>query len=278
MTTPRRLVVKIGGAQLEQPTARAEIANALAAAAARGHELIVVHGGGNQIRDLTKRLGLVDRYHDGLRITDAATADVVLMVLGGFVNRLLVHDLQRAGLRAAGLCGADGDTFRVAKHAPGGVDLGYVGIVERIDARLVETLLGSGVTPVLGTVAPLVDDTPNAAAGDRAHFYNVNADLAAGPLCAALHGDALLFLTDVKGVLDADKQRIPSLDAKSCAALRASGVIAGGMIPKVDAALAAIEAAPSALVKIAPAAGTDAVSAALRDDVGTRFLPATDRT
>ncbi|TAJ21912.1 MAG: hypothetical protein EPO68_04020, partial [Planctomycetota bacterium] len=104
----RRLLVKLGGAQLEEPAARAAVARSLAAARAAGHELVIVHGGGNQIRALTKQLGIADRYHEGLRITDAATADVVLMVLAGLVNKALVADLGAAGVAAVGLCGADG--------------------------------------------------------------------------------------------------------------------------------------------------------------------------
>jgi acetylglutamate kinase len=310
---PRRLLVKLGGAQLEEPAARATIARSLAAARAAGHELVVVHGGGNQIRALSRQLGLEDRYHEGLRITDAATADVVLMVLGGLVNRALVADLHSAGLPAVGLSGADGALFGARKLEAAGVDLGYVGEVERVDPRVALTLLASGYTPVVATVAPLAATVaplaatvaPVAAsgaslaasgasldasaaqpsahatgaaqgAGARDHFYNINADMAAGPLARALACDAVLFLTDVAGVLDASKQRLALLSPSDCAALRASGVVSGGMLPKVQSALAALAAHPTALVKIAPAAGPNAVLDALTAAVGTRFCAAAD--
>lgn len=262
-----RILVKIGGAQLEQSGPRAELAAALARARAAGHELVVVHGGGNQIRTLVRRLGLPERYHEGLRVTDAETAGLVLQVLCGQVNKELVQTLNRAGLCAVGLCGADGKSFGAEPvHAPG-VELGFVGRVACIDALLVDTLLERGFVPVIATCAPLAAGT----SGPSEHFYNINADTAAGPLGAALGCDAIVFLTDVPAVLDAAKQRICELDAVQCAELVRSGVIAGGMIPKVEAALEALAAGPRALVKIAPAAGANALLDALSPEVGTHF-------
>jgi acetylglutamate kinase len=143
-----------------------------------------------------------------------------------------------------------------------------VGEVGRTDVRLVELLLRDGLLPVIATAAPLQggEDAPD----DR--FYNVNADMAAGPLSRAVRADTLLFLTDVAGVLDAEKRRITELTPEACAELRLAGVIHGGMIPKVDAALAALAANPDAAVKIAPAAGADAVLRALSTEVGTQFV------
>ncbi|MBK8097767.1 MAG: acetylglutamate kinase [Planctomycetes bacterium] len=260
-----RILVKIGGAQLEEAAPRTQLCQAIAAARAEGHELIVVHGGGNQIRTLGKALGIEDRYHEGLRITDARTAEVVLLVLGGQVNRTLVAALQHAGVQAAGLSGADGGTFSAARMTRPGVDLGFVGSVDRVDPRLCHALLAAGYTPVLATVAP----GTGADAGQP--FFNLNADLAAGPLCRALRCDAILFLTDVPGVLDAGRQLLPSLTPADCARLVRDGVATGGMLPKLDAALTALRDNPTALVKIAPAKAPDAVRHALRQDVGTRF-------
>jgi acetylglutamate kinase len=259
-----RLLVKIGGAQLECAGERRAIARALAAARLAGHELIVVHGGGNQIRDLCRQLGIEERYHQGLRITDAATAEVVLMTLGGSVNRQLVLALEREGLPAAGLTGADGGTFHARRHQPAGVDLGFVGEVTEVNPRLVEALLGAGVVPVIATVAP-------EAGGTSERFLNVNADMAAGPLADALRADALLFLTDVPGVLDEERTLLAVLSTADAGALRERGAITGGMLPKIDAALAAARAARRCLVKIAPAAGEGSVLAALRAEVGTRI-------
>lgn len=267
-----RLCVKIGGAQLEEASARATLARALAAARDAGHEVVLVHGGGNQIRALCRRLGVEDRYHDGLRITDAETATVATQVLCGEVNKALVQSLGEASVRAVGMCGADGSVFTAKRHQPGGHDLGYVGVVHRVDRTVVDALLSAGFTPTLATLAPLDADCE----GPRDHLYNINADHAAAPIAAALGCDAMLFLTDVPGVLDADRQRIAALAPTDCDRLRAEGVLTGGMIPKVDAALGALAALPEGLVKIAPAAGPDAVLAALSDDVGTRFVTASD--
>jgi len=262
-----KLLVKIGGAQLEQAAARAELAQAVARARAAGHELVLVHGGGSQIRDLVRRLGLPERYHEGLRVTDRETAEVVVQVLCGTVNKELVASLGAAGLSAVGLCGADGGSFGAEPLRIEGVELGYVGRVHGVDTRLVDTLLERGFVPAIATAAPLA----SGAEGPRDRFYNINADMAAGPLGAALRCDAILFLTDVPAVLDATKQRIPALGARECARLRSAGVIAGGMIPKVEAALEALVAHPAALIKIAPAAGPDCVLQALLPAVGTRF-------
>jgi acetylglutamate kinase len=262
-----RIVVKIGGAQLEQAGARETLARALARARAAGHELLVVHGGGNQIRKLSARLGLEDRYVAGLRVTDAATAPLVLMVLAGEVNRWLVASLERAGVPAVGLCGADGGLFAAKKLCPDGQDIGYVGEVALVRTKVCDDLLAAGWTPVVATVGPLASTE----AGDPTHFYNINADQAAAPLARAVHADALLFLTDVEGVLGAEGERLPRLTPTQVARLRAAGILRGGMLPKVAAALDGARALPAGLVKIAPAAGRDAVLDALDADHGTRF-------
>ncbi len=260
-----RILVKIGGAQLEEAGPRQALAKALAKAHAEGHELIVVHGGGNQIRQLGKALAIPEQYHDGLRVTDARTAEVVLMVLAGLVNKTLVRSLQRCGVPAVGLAGADGNTFTATRLAKPGVDLGWVGAIDRVDARLVQTLLSTHQVPVLATVAP------GTTGDDGEPFYNLNADHAAGPLCRAFGCDALLFLTDVPGVLDAAGQRLSRLSPDDCAQLVKSGVAKGGMIPKLDAALMALRDNPRALIKIAPANAPDAVLTALRASTGTQF-------
>jgi acetylglutamate kinase len=260
-----RILIKIGGAQLEAAEPRAAFCRAVATAHDEGHELVVVHGGGNQIRELGKALAIPEQYHEGLRVTDARTADVVLMVLAGSVNKALVRSLQAQRVPAVGLCGADGDSFRARKLDRPGVDLGFVGAVDRVDPRLTQTLLASGQVPVFATVAPGAD------LGAATPFFNLNADHAAGPLCRAFACDALLFLTDVPGVLDGDGQRLARLTPADCERLVATGVAKGGMLPKLDAALLALRDNPRALIKIAPANAPNAVLAALRGNVGTQF-------
>lgn len=265
-----RILVKIGGAQLEQPGPRQQLCAAIRGAKQQGHEVIVVHGGGNQIRTVGKALGQKDRYHEGLRITDRETADTVLMVLGGLVNRNLVRSLSQSDVAAVGITGADGGTFSAKPLLRPGVDLGYVGSVDRVDGKLVESLLKGGFVPVIATVAPgnHQDNEPDS---DQP-FFNINADHAAGPLCDAFDCDALLFLTDVDGVLDAQGRLMPLLTDHDCARLISTGVASGGMQPKIESAQRAAHENPHAIVKIAPARGDDCVLAALRDGSGSRFF------
>ena len=263
----KRILVKIGGAQLEADDARRELAESVAAARRDGLELVLVHGGGPQIRALSRRMGVQERYHDGLRVTDAETAELALMTLGGTVGRKLVAALEAAGATAVSLTGADGSTFSARPHRPGGHDLGFVGVPSVVRPALIEALLKWGAVPVVATVAPL-DPTE---AGDRSRFYNVNADHAVGPIARALGCEVILFLTDVEGVRDASGTKLAELTPAAAALLRASGVIHGGMIPKVDAGLDALAGHPDAVVKVAPA-GPDALRRALADSVGTRFV------
>jgi len=267
MSGPRRILVKIGGAALEEPLARRSFARAVAAARANGAELVLVHGGGNQVGQLSTRLGLEIRRIAGLRVTDAATADVVLQVLGGEVGRKLVAALGAVGVPALSLSGADGGLYSARRLRHETADLGYVGEVATVDAGALRRLLDAGFVPTVASVAP------DAEHPDDDHFLNINADHAVAPLAAAFGADVVLFLSDVPGVLDGERQRLHTLDPAAVRALVASGVISGGMLPKVDAAQAAAAANPAALVKIAVADGDDCVRAALRPDVGTRFLP-----
>ena len=256
-----RILVKVGGAQLEEPAARAELVHSVALARAAGIEVVLVHGGGNQIRALVRKLGLPERYHEGLRVTDAETADVVLMVLGGLVGKTLAKAFEEQGVRAVSLCGADGSTFGCVPERREDVDLGFVGSVGRVDPRLVETLLAEDYLPLVATVGP----------GKRELVLQRERRHGRGPLASALGAQALLFLTDVPGcwMRTGTSSRA---DSDRCAELRAEGVVSGGMIPKVEAALAALETNPGGLVKIAPSAGPNAVLAALDPGVGTQFI------
>ncbi|MCA8948687.1 MAG: acetylglutamate kinase, partial [Planctomycetes bacterium] len=204
---------------------------------------------------------------------DAATAEVVLMVLGGKVNRQLVAALQRQGVDAVGISGADGATFTAAPLLRAGVDLGFVGQVGSVDPGLVNALLAAGFVPVLATVAPAAPAADGAEPADPP-FYNLNADHAAGPLAAAFGCDALLFLTDVPGVLGRDGEVLAALSERDCAALIAAGVARGGMLPKLEAATMALRDNPNARIVIAPADGDDCVRRALQPGTGTRFVTA----
>ncbi len=262
-----RVLLKVGGAQLDEPGSRNLFAKAVANAKDRGHELILVHGGGAQLGRLGARLGLETVRWQGLRITDAPTAEAALMVLAGSVNRELVRSLGNARVPSVGLSGADAFTFKTRRFpAPQGINLGHVGEVGVVDPGLIEHLLAGGYTPVIATVGPRQEGD------DDAPFDNVNADDAVAALGAALGVEAVLFLTDVPGVRGADGLTLDHLDAPAAAELEASGIIAGGMCPKVRAGLEAARRLPEALVRIAPAAGDNAVLAALEPGIGTRFL------
>jgi len=265
-----RLLVKIGGAPLEERAAREHFAAAVRSALAQGHELVLVHGGGNQVRRLCRGLGIEDRYEGGLRVTDEPTAEVVVAVLGGQVNRVLVAELVAGGTPAVGLTGADGGLFSASKLVLEGRDLGYVGEVDTVDPRPVEHLLAGGFVPVVATVAPLAPGR----AGARAHLYNINADQAAAALAWRLGADALLFLSDVPGVLDAEGQLLAEIDPERLARLESTGAVRAGMLPKLDAAFRAARAKPDALVKIAAAARADPIVAALDGGPGTRIRAA----
>ncbi len=262
-----RLFVKIGGAVLEAAEERSRLAQSLAGAKAAEPELelALVHGGGKQIAKLAERLGLDEKRIEGLRITCVDTAEVVRWVLAGEVNKTLTHSLCAAGLAAIGLCGADLGIFTARRKTHPTTDLGFVGTLSRSDVhaeRLIQ-LLSTGSIPVISTVGP------EAGATAAAPFLNVNADEAAGPLAAAAKADELLFLSDVPGVLDKAGKVIPALTLNETQALIDNGTIHGGMIPKVRAALHAIEAGV-AQVRILSGYTEDPLKAA-REQQGTRL-------
>lgn len=258
-----RMLIKVGGALLDESGARDTFAQSVAAAIAAGHEVVIVHGGGQQLGDVCAQLGLEEQRWRGLRITDAATARAALAVLGGSVNRTLVQALEAAGVGAVGLTGADGSLFTAERMATAEVDLGYVGQVETVDPKIAAHLLAGGFVPVVASVGP------GLGADTEQPFLNVNADHAAGALARALDADFLLLLTDVPALLDEKGQRIACASRGRIAELERDGTIAGGMIPKIEGALAALATPSRTVVKIAPGAGTGAVLAALEPGVGT---------
>jgi pyrimidine-nucleoside phosphorylase len=182
-----KLLVKVGGRTLEDRAERARFAAAIASARNAGHRVAVVHGGGEQIRAMAARLGLAERKVRGLRVTDAATSEVVQAVLGGLVGRDLAVGLGRAGVRAVSLTGADGGAFSARPLAPvEGVDLGYVGEVDAVAPELWHALLDAGVVPLIAPIAPAALREERAGADEGARYFNINADMAAAPIAAAL--------------------------------------------------------------------------------------------
>jgi len=231
------VVVKVGGSTLgSQDTTVADIAELHS----RGYWPVVVHGGGAVISDWLKRLEVPTHFKDGLRVTDAESLDVVVAVLAGLVNKQIVASLQAAGVPCVGLSGADGGLLhcRIVDEK-----LGFVGEVESVDPGPLVRVLLAGAVPVIAPIGLLSSDGKPAA-----QLLNINADTAAGSIATAIRAGWLAFLSDVPGVLDADGAVQPALSADDAARLRESGVIEGGMIPKVDACLRAAASGCRAVV------------------------------
>jgi acetylglutamate kinase len=234
------IVVKYGGHAMGEESAERDFAKDMVLLEQSGVKPVVVHGGGPQIGAMLERLGIKSRFSGGLRVTDKATVEIVEMVLAGSINKQIVGAINAQGGRAIGLCGKDGNmvTARKVTRAPGAsgevedfVDLGYVGEPDRIDMTVLKQILGRELIPVLAPIA-------QGAAGET---YNINADTFAGAIAGALGAKRLLFLTDVPGVLDSDKNLIKQLRADDIRELIADGTITGGMIPKVETCIYALE-------------------------------------
>lgn len=232
---PSLTLIKVGGKIVEEASSLQRLLTDFAAIS--GHKLLV-HGGGRSATRIAEQLGIESRMIDGRRITDAETLRVVTMVYGGLVNKNIVAGLQARGVNALGLTGADMDVIRSVKRPVKDIDYGYVGDVERVDARLLGDLIARGVVPVM---APLTHD-------GAGNLLNTNADTIASETARALAARfdvTLVYCFEKKGVLrdpDDEDSVIPSLNRRSFEALTADGTIAGGMIPKIENALAAIEA------------------------------------
>jgi len=227
------VVVKYGGHAMGDDKVGRDFARDMVLLEQSGVNPVVVHGGGPQIGAMLRKLGIKSEFSDGLRITDRATVEIVEMVLAGSINKQIVGFINAEGGRAIGLCGKDGNMVIANKAAPTSeaVDLGFVGEPAKVDTTVLDQVLGRELIPVLAPIAQ----------GDDGETYNVNADTFAGAIAGALKAKRLLFLTDVPGVLDQDKNLIKELRVDEIHALIAEGVITGGMIPKVETCIYALE-------------------------------------
>ena len=244
----RTFVVKYGGHAMGEPALARSFASDIVLLRAVGINPIVVHGGGPQLGAMLKRLGIESRFVDGLRVTDAETATVAEMVLAGSINKEIVGWIDAAGGRAAGLSGKDGGLVtarKIGRSEPDPnvglerkVDLGFVGEPVAVDCTILNTLAASGIVPVIAPIA-------NGADG---HTYNINADTMAGAIAAATGASRLFLLTDVAGVLDKRGLLVPETRPADVAALKADGTISGGMIPKIDTCLSAVQSGVDAAV------------------------------
>jgi acetylglutamate kinase len=235
------IVIKYGGHAMGDDSVARSFARDIVLLEQTAINPVVVHGGGPQIEAMLKRAGVQSQFAAGLRITDKETLEIVEMVLAGSINKQIVGHINAAGGKAIGLCGKDGNMV-VAKKVtrkvidPNSniekvVDLGFVGEPEKVDTTVLDTVLGRELIPVLAPVAASADGGS----------YNVNADTFAGAIAGALKAKRFLLLTDVPGVLDKNKQLIKEMSASDVRRLIADGTITGGMIPKVETCLYALE-------------------------------------
>ena len=254
------IVVKIGGAALEDAATLRKCARAIAELAQDGHRVAVVHGGGSALTRVLKQLGKQSEFVGGLRVTDAETRDVALMVLGGMVNKKLVAAIQAAGMPAVGFCGGDGMIVpRAARNMCRGNDLGFVGEICFAEPCWIEALWQQGGIPVLASLA----------LGADGEYYNVNADEMAAACAAACHANALIFLTDVPGVKDAEGAVIPWLSTKQAQDMADGSIVSGGMLPKLEACKQALKQGVGR-VRILPAAEAEALPQFYLDETELR--------
>ena len=232
------VVIKYGGHAMGEEEAARDFARDIVLLEQTAINPVVVHGGGPQIAAMLNRLGIKSQFSGGLRVTDAATVEIVEMVLAGSINKQIVSHINRAGGKAVGLCGKDGNMV-IARKAGGKentpladvVDLGFVGEPEKIDTSVLDQIIGRELIPVLAPIAT----------GPNGETFNVNADTFAGYIAGALKAKRLLLLTDVPGVLDKNKKLIPEMSVNDVRNLIADGTISGGMIPKVETCITALE-------------------------------------
>jgi len=237
------VVIKYGGNAMTDEKLKRSFAQNIVMMKQVGIHPVVVHGGGPQIGDMLQRLAIESEFIDGMRVTDAATMDVVEMVLGGSVNKSIVSLLNQVGARAIGLTGKDANLIQAKPmQLPGrAVDaLGYVGEVETVNTDVIEQLVAEDIIPV---IAPIGTDSQGAS-------YNINADLVASGIAIALNASRLLLLTNTPGILDKNGELMTGLRPADIAALIDEGTLHGGMLPKVQCALDAVDAGVKSVVII----------------------------
>jgi acetylglutamate kinase len=232
----KTIVIKYGGAAMERADLKDPFALDVILLRLVGINPVIVHGGGPQIGALMKRLGKEPRFVGGMRVTDQETVEIVEMVLVGKINKEIVGRINHNGGKAIGLSGKDAGLLRARRRAhrlPTGeeVDIGLVGEVEAVNTDAIKLLTDNGVIPVIAPIG----------VGVGGETYNINADLVAGDIAAALNAEKLIHLTDVKGILDMERRLVSTLTRKDAERLIKEGVIEGGMLPKVESSLRALE-------------------------------------
>ena len=229
--TGKYVVAKYGGNAMTDPQLKKSVMQDILLLQLVGVKIILVHGGGPEISAMLKKLSIESHFEDGLRVTDDDTMEVVQMVLAGKVNKSLAADLSALGGRAVGLCGIDGGLIKVHQKNE---KLGHVGEIDEINTKILDDLLNGGFIPVISSIG--IDDDGNP--------YNINADTAAAKIAAALHAESMVVMSNINGVLrdkDDENSLISQISLADAEELKKSGIIAGGMIPKVDCCTNAVK-------------------------------------
>ena len=234
----KTIVVKYGGNAMTGSGGTDDVSQDIVLMKQTGIDPVVVHGGGPQIGAMLAKLQIPSTFVDGLRVTDQAAIDVVEMVLTCSINKQIVSSINAAGGRAVGLSGKDSTLILARKLMKNGVDLGFVGEPEKVDPAVLHTIMRSEIVPVIAPIG----------VGAGGETFNINADTVAGAVAGAMKAERLILLTDVEGVLDSEKKLIPRLTVAEARALIAQGIIKGGMIPKIETAIEAVESGVHAAV------------------------------
>jgi acetylglutamate kinase len=226
------VVVKYGGNAMTNDELKEAVMSDIVLLTEVGIKVVLVHGGGPEINSMLKRVGVESKFIGGLRYTDSETIDIVKMVLAGKVNKELVSALQLHGAKALGLCGIDGQMI-MAEKLNGDIDLGYVGQIKKVTTKPILDALSNGYVPIISTVATSSDG----------QCYNINADTAAARIASCLRAENLILMTDIAGLLE-DKDNpetlIPTVNVSDVPYLKKTGIISGGMIPKIDCCVEAV--------------------------------------
>ncbi|MBR6102245.1 MAG: acetylglutamate kinase [Ruminococcus sp.] len=226
------VVIKYGGNAMTNDELKEAVMRDIVLLSEVGIKVVLVHGGGPEINAMLKRVGIESRFIGGLRYTDEDTMDIVKMVLTGKVNKELVSALQLHGGKAIGLCGMDGEMI-VAEKKQGEIDLGFVGDIKKVTTKPIIDAINNGYVPIIATVATSADG----------QAYNINADTAAARIASCLRAENLILMTDIAGLLenkDDPSTLIPTVQVSEVAYLKSSGIISGGMIPKIDCCVEAV--------------------------------------
>lgn len=229
----KTVVIKYGGNAMISEELKSAVMEDIVLLSTVGVKVVLVHGGGPEINAMLNKVGKESRFVDGLRYTDEETMEIVSMVLAGKVNKTLVQQLEHHGGRAVGLCGLDGSILCATRHKE--PDLGLVGDITRVNPELIYDCMKDGVVPVIATIATSEED------GET--IYNVNADIAASRIASSLAAEKLVLMTDVRGLLEDrhdENSLISTVHVSDVPALKNRGVIAGGMIPKIDCCVEAV--------------------------------------